>query len=110
MLCNSEFLLILGLKENERHILEDELEISPNLMRYITSPPVGCGLLKFGDRVIPLDGRIPKDSEMYRLANTNFHELAGIRKRALKKEVRQTGQLSKEMLRTDPTEGEMIMR
>ena len=72
MLCNSEFLMLLNLKENERHLLETELGISPNLMQYISNPDCGCGLLKFGNRVIPCDGRLPKDSAMYQLFNTNF--------------------------------------
>ena len=88
MLCNSEFLMLLNLKENERHLLETELGISPNLMQYISNPDCGCGLLKFGNRVIPCDGRLPKDSAMYQLFNTNFHELAKIRKNRVKGEVK----------------------
>ena len=88
MLCNSEFLMLLNLKENERHLLETELGISPNLMQYISNPDCGCGLLKFGNRVIPCDGRLPKDSAMYKLFNTNFHELAKIRKNRVKGEVK----------------------
>ena len=98
MLCNSEFLMLLNLKENERHLLETELGISPNLMQYISNPDCGCGLLKFGNKVIPCDGRLPKDSAMYRLFNTNFHELAKIRKGKVKGEVKNPrflyGQLS----------------
>ena len=88
MLCNSEFLMLLNLKENERHLLETELGISPNLIQYISNPDCGCGLLKFGNRVIPIDGRLPRDSAMYRLFNTNFHELAKIRKSQVKGEVK----------------------
>ncbi len=88
MLCNSEFLMLLNLKENERKLLENELGISPNLMQYISNPDHGCGLLKFGNRVIPIDGRLPHESEMYKLFNTNFHELSAIRKKKLRKEGR----------------------
>ena len=88
MLCNSEFLMLLNLKENERKLLENELGISPNLMQYISNPDHGCGLLKFGSRVIPIDGRLPHESEMYKLFNTNFHELSAIRKKKLRKEGR----------------------
>ena len=62
--------------------------ISPNLMQYISNPDCECGLLKFGNRVIPCDGRLPKDSAMYQLFNTNFHELAKIRKSRVKGEVK----------------------
>ena len=57
-------------------------------MQYISNPDCGCGLLKFGNRVIPVDGRLPRDSAMYRLFNTNFHELAKIRKSQGKGEVK----------------------
>lgn len=57
-------------------------------MQYISNPDHGCGLLKFGSRVIPIDGRLPHESEMYKLFNTNFHELSAIRKKKLRKEGR----------------------
>ena len=86
MVSNSEFLMLMRLKENERKMLESELGISPNLMKYISNPNPGCGLLRFGNKLIPIDGRLPKDSAMYRLFNTNFHELKS--ERSLKKEVK----------------------
>ncbi len=57
-------------------------------MQYISNPECGCGLLKFGSKVIPCDGRLPRDSAMYQLFNTNFHELAKIRKNKVWNEVR----------------------
>ena len=76
MLANSEFLMLLNLKESEREALEEDLGISSNLIQFISTSTPGCGLLKFGNKIIPCDGRLPKDSVMYNLFNTNFHELA----------------------------------
>ena len=88
MLCNSEFLILFNLKEAERELLQNELGISPNLMQYLTNAPSGCGLIKFGEKIIPLDARIPKESLMYELFNTNFHEMSRKQKRLLDKELK----------------------
>ena len=77
------------MKEAERALLQSELGISPKLMQYLTNAEQGCGLLKFENKVIPIDCRIPKDSMMYDLFNTNFHEITRKRKKMLKKEVMQ---------------------
>ena len=31
----------------------------------------------FGDKIVPFDNTMKKDSELYQLFNTNFHEIAG---------------------------------
>lgn len=36
--------------------------------------PSGCGLIKCGSRMVPFDNVIDKDSELYRLYNTNLYE------------------------------------
>ena len=97
MVSNSEFLMLMRLKENERKMLESELGISPNLMKYISNPNPGCGLLRFGNKLIPIDGRLPKNSAMYRLFNTNFHELKS--ERGLKKEAAKEARDMEGMLR-----------
>ena len=66
-------------------------------MKYISNPNPGCGLLRFGNKLIPIDGRLPKDSAMYRLFNTNFHELKS--ERSLKKEVKKEVRDMEGMLR-----------
>lgn len=86
MLRNSAFLLLFNLKEAERALLQSELGISPKLMQYLTNADQGCGLLKFGNKVIPIDCRIPKDSMMYDLFNTNFHEITRKQRKMIKKE------------------------
>lgn len=86
MLCNSEFLILYNLKEAERDLLQNELGISSNLMQYLTNAPSGCGLIKFGEKIIPIDSRIPKDGLMYELLNTNFHEISRKQKKLMDKE------------------------
>lgn len=101
MLANSEFLMLLNLKESEREALEEDLGISSNLIQFISTSTPGCGLLKFGNKIIPCDGRLPKDSVMYNLFNTNFHELAmKIRKKGVFSEVKNP----KDLYRADKSE------
>ena len=55
-------------------------------MQYLTNAPSGCGLIKFGEKIIPIDSRIPKDGLMYELLNTNFHEISRKQKKLMDKE------------------------
>lgn len=113
MLCNSEYLSLLCQSDIEIDIFRRIFGISENLLAYLKNAESGCGLLKFGDRYIPKDGRIPKDSEMYRLFNTNFHEI-----QAQKRKKQRTGSLQKQVdalpelvlseAEAHPTEAEQI--
>lgn len=80
MLCNSEFLDLLTQSDLEIDLLSRLLGISDNLLEYVHNAPQGCGLLKFGDKYIPKDHRLPKESQLYQLFNTNFHELQHMHK------------------------------
>ena len=80
MLNNSEFTALLGQHEAEREILGNVLGISDTLLEYVDNSFPGCGLLKFGEKYIPMDARMPKESLMYQLFNTNFHEKVKARK------------------------------
>lgn len=107
MLCNSEFLILFNLKEAERDLLQNELGISTNLMQYLTNAPSGCGLIKFGEKIIPLDARIPKDSLMYELFNTNFHEMSRKKKRLLDKELAYEEEVFRSSIPADDTREEV---
>ena len=91
MLHNSDFTALLCQHEAEREILGSVLGISDALLEYVNNSPPGCGLLKFGEKYIPMDARMPKDSLLYDLFNTNFHEK--VRGRQLRKMV--TGDIEK---------------
>ena len=75
MLSNSEFVVLLNQSGIDRNILKQIYpEISEEEIRYVTNARVGTGLLKVGDKVVPFDAELPKDSLLYRLYNTNFYE------------------------------------
>ena len=55
-------------------------------LRFVSNSSSGTGLLKCGSVVILFDNRISKDTDLYRLYNTNLHEkiaegIAGQRER-----------------------------
>ena len=74
MLSNSEYLSLLSMGDAELDILQGIFDVSDSLLEYVRTAPPGPGLLKFGEKYIPRDGRLPKDSEPYKMFNTNFHE------------------------------------
>lgn len=89
MLCNSEYLSLLNQSDIEIEILRNTLGISDNLLKYVHNVEPGCGLLKFGEKYIPNDCRLPKASATYQLLNTNFHEIQNMKRKAGgKKEIR----------------------
>lgn len=112
MLCNSEYLSLLNQSDVEIDILKRLFGISDNLLEYVHNVPPGCGLLKFGGKYIPKDGRLPKDSEMYRLFNTNFHEIQEMRekkrRKMLKDHMAMAPELIKEEIERDPTDLEKV--
>ena len=42
-----------------------------------SSDGVEYSVTAFGDKIVPFDNTMKKDSELYQLFNTNFHEIAG---------------------------------
>ena len=54
--------------------ITEALEISEEQLNYVIDSPSGCGLIKCGNRMVPFDNVITKDSEIYRLYNTNIYE------------------------------------
>lgn len=111
MLCNSEYLSLLNQSDIEIDLLGNLLGLSENLLDYVHNVPPGCGLLKFGNKYIPKDNRLPKDSVMYQLFNTNFHEIqelrnASVKRKTLKNEAGNLPDLIQESIRREPTEQE----
>ena len=43
-------------------------------LRFVTNTASGMGLIKCGSVVIPFDNQISKDTDLYKLYNTNIHE------------------------------------
>lgn len=50
-------------------------------LRFVTNSQSGMGLLKCGNVVIPFDNQIGKDTSLYKLYNTNLHEIAEQKKK-----------------------------
>ena len=74
MLANSELVILLKQSNPDAAKVEETLGISETQLRFVTNSPVGTGLLKCGPVVVPFDNQIDKDTEIYKLVNTNIYE------------------------------------
>ena len=62
--------------------------VNNSQLRFVTNTASGMGLIKCGSVVIPFDNQISKDTDLYRLYNTNIHEkIAEQKKREMQKNV-----------------------
>lgn len=52
----------------------ESLEISEEQLNYVIDSLSGCGLIKYGRRMVSIDNVITKGSKLYRLYNTNMYE------------------------------------
>ncbi|MHB8129974.1 MAG: VirB4-like conjugal transfer ATPase, CD1110 family [Mobilitalea sp.] len=74
MLANSEFVALLKQANTDSSKLAEVIGISDAQLRFVTNTSAGMGLIKCGSVVIPFDNTISKDTELYKLYNTNIHE------------------------------------
>lgn len=74
MLSNSEFVVLLKQANPDSARIEEVIGISEAQLKYVSNSPPGMGILKCGPVVVPFDNRIEKDTDLYRLYNTNLHE------------------------------------
>ena len=58
--------------------------ISDAQLRFVNNAPSGTGLIKCGSVVIPFDNQIGKDTDLYKLYNTNLHEKIAMREKNLR--------------------------
>jgi len=75
MLANSEFVALLKQANTDSSKLAEVIGISEAQLRFVTNTSAGMGLIKCGSVVIPFDNTISKDTELYKLYNTNIHEI-----------------------------------
>ena len=54
-------------------------------LRFVTNTASGMGLIKCGSVVITFDNQISKDTDLYKLYNTNIHEIIEQKKHANEK-------------------------
>jgi type IV secretory pathway VirB4 component len=71
MLANSDFLAILGQSATDADALCNLLHLSDEQRRRFTNVQPGQGLLRSGGRVIGFDSRIPRESKLYELFQTD---------------------------------------
>lgn len=70
---NSEFILLLRQSPVDLDLLKATFKLSEPQLQFLMTSAIGVGLLKFGDKWIPIDTTIPK-GPLYDRLNTNFHE------------------------------------
>ena len=61
--------------------MAEMIGVSEAQLRFVTNASAGMGLIKCGSVVIPFDNQISKDTDLYRLYNTNIHEKIEEKKR-----------------------------
>ena len=54
--------------------MAEVIGVSEAQLRFVTNTSSGKGLLKCGSVVIPFDNQVSKDTDLYKLYNTNIHE------------------------------------
>lgn len=74
MLSNSDFLAILGQNSTDADALCALLHFSTEQRRSFTNVEQGQGLLRSGGRVIGFDSRIPRESLLYKLFQTDLKQ------------------------------------
>ena len=74
MVSNSEFTTLLDQGVMDRQTVEQLFEVSETQIGYINGAKKGGGLIRFGKKIVPFDNTVKKESELYRLFNTDFHE------------------------------------
>jgi type IV secretory pathway VirB4 component len=79
MVSNSEFTVLMDQGTMDQDAVGDLFSISKEQLACVNGADTGTGLIRFGDKIVPFDNTMKKESSLYRLFNTNFHEMAGNR-------------------------------
>lgn len=74
MLANSEFVALLKQANTDSSKMAEVIGVSDAQLKFVTNSQSGMGLLKCGSTIIPFDNQISKDTDLYKLYNTNIHE------------------------------------
>jgi len=81
MLSNTDFVMMLNQATSDRIQLAKLLNISDNLLTYVTSSESGQGLICCGGSIIPFKDKFPHN-ELYDLMTTNLTEITENKKKA----------------------------
>ncbi|MCL2052096.1 MAG: DUF87 domain-containing protein [Lachnospiraceae bacterium] len=74
MIGNSDFLYMLNQSPQDLNILVQMLNISPAQATFLQNAPIGSGLLKAQDVIVPFKDEFPEDSYLYELMSSRFAE------------------------------------
>ena len=72
---NSDFVLILNQRGDDKAILAEQYNISGKQLEYITNSEEGEGLLFYGSTIIPFSDHLSKDTKLYKLMTTKPEEI-----------------------------------
>ena len=62
--------------------MAEVIGVSEAQLKFVTNTSSGMGLLKCGSVVIPFDNQISRETDLYKLYNTNIHEIISEKKKA----------------------------
>lgn len=80
LLMNSEYVMIMKVDGPDAEEMIRNFEWMSGAMKdYMTQAERGMGVIRFGNTVVPFDCRIEKESPVYDLYNTDFHEKARVK-------------------------------
>ena len=70
----SKFVALLKQANTDSSKMAEVIGVSEAQLRFVINTTSGMGLIKCGSVVIPFDNQISKDTDLYRLYNTNIHK------------------------------------
>ncbi|MBE6065919.1 VirB4-like conjugal transfer ATPase, CD1110 family [Clostridium cochlearium] len=71
MLGNAEYVKLLKQKPQDRIQIAELLDISDSQIEYVSNADAGCGLIVWGDSIIPFKTKIPEKSRLLKLWGTS---------------------------------------
>lgn len=72
MVKNSEFLMIFKSSKDSAQALLTEIEgMKKEYLRFIINARTGCGLMKHGSDIVPIDARVEEENPLVRIFNTD---------------------------------------
>ena len=76
MLENAEIRIVMKQNDAAERKLIEEVGLPPEMLKYVLNEAhPGRGLISCGNVTIPFDASLTKNTPLYDLINTNFHEM-----------------------------------
>ena len=81
MIIQSKYVALLKQANTDSSKMAEVIGVSEAQLRFVTNTTSGMGLIKCGSVVILFDNQISKDTDLYRLYNTNIHKKRAMMKK-----------------------------